>query len=74
MAFLRAKELSNSELLRTKIALFGAGLNEAAYDFWMHPEFVVVYREYLFQSHSIIRASVPLMKAAFIEALTGSRL
>ena len=64
MAFLRAKELSNSELLRTKIALFGAGLNEAAYDFWMHPEFVVVYREYLFQSHSIIRASVPLMKAA----------
>jgi hypothetical protein len=58
-----AKELSNSELLRTRIALFSAGLDKAAYQFWMHPEFVAVYRDYLFQSHSIVRASVPLMKA-----------
>ena len=58
-----AKELSNSELLRTKIALFSADLDKAAYEFWMHPEFVLVYRDYLFQSHSIVRASVPLMKA-----------
>ena len=58
-----AKELSNSELLRTKIALFSADLDKAAFQFWMHPEFVLVYRDYLFQSHSIIRASVPLMKA-----------
>lgn len=63
MASPSAKQLSNSELLRTRIALFSSGLDEAAYQFWMHPEFVAVYREYLFQSHSIIRASVPLMKA-----------
>ena len=58
-----AGQLSNSELLRTRIELFSAGLDQAAYEFWMHPEFITVYREYLFQSHSIIRASVPLMKA-----------
>jgi pyrroloquinoline quinone (PQQ) biosynthesis protein C len=58
-----AKPFTNSHLIRTKISLFGAGLNKAAYDFWMHPEFAVVYPEYLYQSHSIIRASVPLMEA-----------
>src|SRR5215813_5851549 len=63
MAFPRAKTFSNSKLIRTKISLFSTGLNNAAYDFWMHPEFAEVYREYLFQSHSIIRASVPLMEA-----------
>ena len=63
MASHAAKVLSNSELLRTKIALFSAGLDKAAYLFWMHPEFAAVYRYYLFQSHSIIRASVPLMEA-----------
>lgn len=63
MASQPAKELSNSELLRTRIALFSAGLDKAAYQFWMHPEFVAVYRDYLFQSHSIVRASVPLMEA-----------
>jgi pyrroloquinoline quinone (PQQ) biosynthesis protein C len=62
MAPLLAKATSNSKLLRTKIGLFSAGLDKAAYEFWMHPEFVQVYREYLFQSHSIIRASVPLMR------------
>jgi pyrroloquinoline quinone (PQQ) biosynthesis protein C len=63
MATLLAKAPSNSKLLRTKIGLFSAGLNKVAYEFWMHPEFALVYREYLFQSHSIIRASVPLMRA-----------
>ncbi len=63
MALPLAKTRTNSELVRTKISLFSAGLNKAAYEFWTHPEFAVVYREYLFQSHSIIRASVPLMQA-----------
>jgi len=57
------KTRTNSELIRTKISLFSAGLDNAANEFWTHPEFAVVYREYLFQSHSIIRASVPLMQA-----------
>ncbi len=63
MALPPAKASSQSELLRTKIGLLSAGLSQAAYEFWMHPEFALVYREYLFQSHSIIRASVPLMQA-----------
>jgi pyrroloquinoline quinone (PQQ) biosynthesis protein C len=58
-----AKTRTNSELLRAKISLFSVGLDKAAYEFWTHPRFPVVYREYLFQSHSIIRASVPLMQA-----------
>jgi len=58
-----AKQFTNSHLIRTKISLFSAGLDKAAYEFWMHPEFGVVYPEYLYQSHSIIRASVPLMQA-----------
>ena len=58
-----AKQFTNSHLIRTKISLFSAGLNKAAYEFWMHPAFAAVYPEYLYQSHSIIRASVPLMEA-----------
>jgi hypothetical protein len=58
-----AKTRTNSELIRTKISLFSAGLDKAAHEFWTHPDFALVYREYLFQSHSIIRASVPLMQA-----------
>jgi pyrroloquinoline quinone (PQQ) biosynthesis protein C len=56
------RTLSNSQLLRNKISLFSKGLDKVAYEFWMHPEFARVYPEYLFQSHSIIRASVPLME------------
>jgi pyrroloquinoline quinone (PQQ) biosynthesis protein C len=63
MATLSATAPANSKLLRTKIELFSSGLDKVAYEFWMHPEFAQVYREYLFQSHSIIRASVPLMQA-----------
>lgn len=58
-----AKPFTNSQLIRSKISLFSGGLNRAAYEFWMHPDFAVVYPEYLYQSHSIIRASVPLMQA-----------
>jgi pyrroloquinoline quinone (PQQ) biosynthesis protein C len=39
-------------------------MDQAAYRFWEHPHFPAAYREYIFQSHSIIRASVPLMQAA----------
>ena len=56
--------LSNSEIVRGKIRLFDHQLGLAAYNFWHHPDFPRVYREYIFQSHSIIRASVPLMEAA----------
>ncbi|NIO39544.1 MAG: hypothetical protein GTO41_04730 [Burkholderiales bacterium] len=58
------KGLPNSEIVRGKIRLFDQQLGLAAYNFWHHPAFPEVYREYIFQSHSIIRASVPLMEAA----------
>lgn len=56
--------ISNSETVRSKIRLFGHQLGLASYRFWTHAEFPRLYREYIFQSHSIIRASVPLMEAA----------
>lgn len=54
----------HSEVVRAKIALFGRRLGHTAYTFWTSPDFPRLYREYIFQSHSIIRASVPLMQAA----------
>jgi hypothetical protein len=54
----------HSEVVRAKIALFGRRLGHTAYTFWTSPAFPRLYREYIFQSHSIIRASVPLMQAA----------
>ena len=59
-----APEIRNSEIVRAKIALFGRRLGHTAYTFWTHPQFPRLYREYIYQSHSIIRASVPLMQAA----------
>ncbi|MEP5568734.1 MAG: iron-containing redox enzyme family protein [Halioglobus sp.] len=56
--------LSNSEIIRSKIQLFDQQLGLASYEFWNHPEFARIYCEYIYQSHSIIRASVPLMQAA----------
>ena len=54
----------NSEIVRAKIALFGRRLGSTAASLWSHRQFPAIYREYIFQSHSIIRASVPLMQAA----------
>jgi hypothetical protein len=56
--------ISNSEIIRAKINLFDRRLGHTAHLFWSHPEFPRLYREYIYQSHSIIRASVPLMQAA----------
>jgi pyrroloquinoline quinone (PQQ) biosynthesis protein C len=54
----------NSQIIRAKIRLFGGRLGHTAYTLWNHPELPRLYREYIYQSHSIIRASVPLMQAA----------
>jgi hypothetical protein len=58
-----SKSLPNSALIRAKISLFGRRLGQSAHTFWNSPDFPRLYREYIFQSHSIIRASVPLMQA-----------
>ena len=54
----------NSEIVRAKIDLFGRRLALSAYTFWDSPDFPRLYREHIFQSYSIVRASVPLMQAA----------
>lgn len=54
----------HSEVVRAKIQLFGRRLGHTAAELWSHPQFPRVYREYIYQSYSIIRASVPLMEAA----------
>src|SRR3954452_10778127 len=56
-------KLSNSEVIRTKIDLFSARMAAEASAFWSHPDFSAIYREYIVQSYSVIRASVPLMNA-----------
>ena len=39
-------------------------LDSAAFVLWTHPRLPEIYPEFLFRSHAIIRASVPLMQAA----------
>jgi hypothetical protein len=56
--------IRNSEIVRAKVRLFGERLGQASYLFWTHPDFRRLYREYIFRSYSVIRASVPLMQAA----------
>lgn len=58
------RRVRNSEIIRAKIRLFDRRLGYTAHLFWSHPQFPSIYREYIYQSHSIIRASVPLMQAA----------
>ncbi len=57
-------EVSNSAIIRAKIDLFGGRLSQASHAFWSSPHFASIYREQLFLSHAIVRASVPLMQAA----------
>jgi pyrroloquinoline quinone (PQQ) biosynthesis protein C len=58
------RAVRNSQIIRAKIDLFGRRLGHTAYTLWAHPKLPRLYREYIYQSHSIIRASVPLMHAA----------
>lgn len=54
-----AHSLPNSTLIRANISFFGRRLGQSAYTFWNSADFPRLYREYIFQSRSIIRASVP---------------
>ncbi len=64
--------LSNSYLLRSKIALVLPVMGTSAAEFWNHPQLDSLYRELLIVQHSIIRASVPLMQFAESEARARS--
>ena len=59
-----ARPASESERLRGKISLVLPVLVEAGRRLVEHPRATEIYPEYLFVSHCIIRASVPLMVAA----------
>lgn len=57
-------ELTHSRRLRDKIRLVRGPLDEVAEQLWTHPRLREIYPEFLFRNHSVIRSSVPLMKAA----------
>src|SRR5437868_8898002 len=50
-----------SAALRQKLALARGGATER---FWTRPDLRAIFPEFLFLTHCIIRASVPLMQAA----------
>lgn len=56
--------------LRRKIELVSPVLQAAGHRLLTHPRVDAVYCEYLFASHCVVRASVPLMEAALQEAQT----
>lgn len=62
---------SHSRRLRDKIRLARYPLECAAGALWTHPRLADLYPEFLFATHCIIRASVPLMQAAADRCRTG---
>lgn len=57
-------ELTHSKRLRAKIRLLRGEMDAVAETLWNHPNLREIYPEFLFRNHSVIRSSVPLMKAA----------
>lgn len=62
--------LSHSHQLRSKIQLVRPRLDAATLALWNHSRLAEIYPEYLFKNHAVVRASVPLMKAALSCART----
>ncbi len=56
--------LSHSKRLRAKIRLAEPCLLEISDQFWRHPQLALMFPEFLFMMHSIIRSSVSLINAA----------
>jgi hypothetical protein len=56
--------ITESRLLRDKLQLVLPALLGAGRRLFAHPRIPELYPEYLFMSHAVIRASVPLMEAA----------
>lgn len=57
-------DVSHSGLLRAKIRMVSPRLDAVALALWNHPRFADIYATYLFHNHAVVRASVPLMRAA----------
>jgi hypothetical protein len=60
--------LSNSQQLRYKIRLILGELQSSAMTLLTHPRIADLYTDYLFMLHSMMRASVPLMRTALERA------
>jgi hypothetical protein len=60
--------MSESERLRTIVDLFVPPMRRAAAQFVAHPKVRQLYPEFLLASYGVVRASVPLMKAALVRA------
>lgn len=58
------RDVAHGALLRFKLELASGEYDKAARGFWRHPRLAELIPDYLFRTHSIIRASVPLMEAA----------
>jgi hypothetical protein len=60
---------TTSSLLRLKLALLNGRATGAPEErFWTHPRLKEIFAEYLFLTHCVIRASVPILTAAEKEA------
>ncbi len=57
-------DISHSRMLRAKVRMVAGRLDAAARALWNHPRFADVYPTYLLHNHAVVRASVPLMRAA----------
>ena len=55
---------THSAELRRKLELVGTAYSEASRALWSHPRLAERFADYLVRTHSIIRASVPVMEAA----------
>jgi Iron-containing redox enzyme len=60
---------AHSDALRLKLDLAASEHDKAAHALWRHPRLAELIPDYLFLIHSIIRASVPLMKDALDRAV-----
>ena len=58
----------SSRLLRAKISFASGELSRVADTLWNHPDIRTVYPNYLFCNHAVVRASVPVMRAALAAA------
>lgn len=59
---------ANSLRVRSSIALMERRLSRSAGRIWQSPDFRRVYPEYLTMLHTMVRASVPLMEEALVQA------
>jgi hypothetical protein len=62
--------MRHSQQLWKKIRLVSGGLEQAACAFWTHPKLRELFPRLLITTYSISRATIPLMKAAYLEART----